>query len=216
MGVRTSLETSQRVRYEFLKQEIREYIHKGIEAFERVATDMLEIRDQRLYREEYDTFEEFCRETLGRSKTQVNRMIQAGDVIKGLMAQGEVVLPDNSRIAYELALYPKRDRQLIWRRAQKIADRDKQKPNYKTIREAALDIVPTEQTKKRWTKDLLKRLTTARRALKMSPDFTILGLDSMLKIVFELVKIRQALDEIQMLAENRAAQLQREQKHKTL
>ena len=48
----------------------------------------------------------------------------------------------------------------------------------------------------------------------MSPDFTILGLDSMLKIVFELVKIRQALDEIQMLAENRAAQLQREQKVK--
>ena len=45
----------------------------------------------------------------------------------------------------------------------------------------------------------------------MSPDFTILGLDSMLKIVFELEKIRQALDEIQMLAENRAAQLQREQ-----
>jgi hypothetical protein len=51
--------------------------------------------------------------------------------------------------------------------------------------------------------------------LQMSPDFTILGLDSMLKIVFELVKIRQALDEIQMLAENRAAQLQREYKAKT-
>ena len=45
----------------------------------------------------------------------------------------------------------------------------------------------------------------------MSPDFSILGLDSILKIVFELVKIRQALDEIQMLAENRAAQLKREQ-----
>jgi len=46
----------------------------------------------------------------------------------------------------------------------------------------------------------------------MSPDFSILGLDSMLKIVFELVKIRQALDEIQMPAENRAAQLQRQRK----
>jgi hypothetical protein len=34
----------------------------------------------------------------------------------------------------------------------------------------------------------------------------------MLKIVFELVKIRQALDEIQMPAENRAAQLQRQRK----
>jgi hypothetical protein len=212
MGVRTLLETSQRVRYEFLKEEIREYIHKGIEAFERVAADMLEIRDQRLYREEYDTFEEFCRETLGRSKTQVNRMIQAGDVIKGLMAQGETVLPDNSRIAYEMALYPPRDRKLIWKRARQIADRNNEKPTYKTIRDAALDIVPTQQTKERWTKDLLRRLATARRALKMSPDFSILGLDSMLKIVFELVKIRQAVDEIQMLAENRAAHLQREAK----
>jgi hypothetical protein len=43
--------------------------------------------------------------------------------------------------------------------------------------------------------------------LQMSPDFTILGLDSMLSIVFKLVKIRQALHEIQVLAENRTAQL---------
>jgi hypothetical protein len=48
----------------------------------------------------------------------------------------------------------------------------------------------------------------------MSPDFSILGLDSMLQIVLRLVKIRQSLDEIQMLAENRAAQLQRESKAK--
>jgi len=124
MGVRTSLTVDQHTRYEFLKKEIREYIQKGIEAFERVAADMLEIRDQRLYREEFGTFEEFCRETLGRSKTQVNRMIQAGDVIKGLMAAGETVLPNNFRIAYELALYPPRDRQLIWKRARQIADRN--------------------------------------------------------------------------------------------
>ena len=44
----------------------------------------------------------------------------------------------------------------------------------------------------------------------MSPDFSVLGLDSMLSIVARQVKIRQALDEIQM-AENRAAQLKREQ-----
>src|SRR5262249_26466149 len=111
----------------------------------------------------------------------------------------------------KLALYPKRDRELIWKRARQIADRNNEKPNYKTIRDAALDIVPSEKTKKRWIKSLKQRLATARRALKISPDFTILGLDSMLEIVFELVKIRQALDEIQMLAENRAAQLKREQ-----
>ena len=101
---------------------------------------------------------------------------------------------------------------LIWKRAKQIADRKKQKPTYKTIRQAALEIVPTEQTRKTRTNDLSRRLQKARRALKMSPDSSILGLDSMLKIVFELVKIRQALDEIQMLAENRVAQLKREER----
>jgi len=56
MGVRTLLTVNQRQLYEHLKQEIREYIQKGVEAFERVAADMLTIRDQKLYREEYDTF----------------------------------------------------------------------------------------------------------------------------------------------------------------
>jgi hypothetical protein len=100
---------------------------------------------------------------------------------------------------------------LILRHANLIAERNNEKPTYKTIKQAALDIVPTEQTKKRWTKDLLERLETAARMLKMSPDFSILGLDSMLDIVARLVLIRQALDEIQMLAEKRAAQLKREQ-----
>jgi hypothetical protein len=61
-----------------------------------------------------------------------------------------------------------------------------------------------------WAIDLLRRLEKVPRALKMSPDFSVLGLDSMLSIVARQVKIRQALDEIQM-AENRAAQLKREQ-----
>src|SRR6516162_2560983 len=131
---------------------------------------------------------------------------------KGLLAARKTVFPDNERIARGLACYPKRDRMLIWKRAKQIADRKKQKPTYKTIRQAALEIVPTEQTRKTRTNDLSRRLQKARRALKMSPDSSILGLDSMLKIVFELVKIRQALDEIQMMAENRVAQLKREER----
>ena len=83
MGVRIQLTIDQRQLYEHLKQGIHKYFEKGVSAFELVAEDMLMIRDQRLYREEYDTFEQFCRETLLRSKTHVNRMIQAGDVIKG-------------------------------------------------------------------------------------------------------------------------------------
>src|SRR5262249_29888244 len=103
---------------------------------------------------------------------------------KDLLAAGETVLPDNERIARGLACYPKRDRLLIWKRAKQIVDSQKQKPTYKTIRQAALEIVPTEQTRKTWQSDLLQRLQKARRTLNMSPDFSILGLDSMLKIYF--------------------------------
>jgi hypothetical protein len=93
MGVRTQLTVDQRQLYEHLKQEIHKYFEKGVSAFELVAEDMLMIRNQRLYREEYDTFEEFCRETLLRSKTHVNRMIQAGDVIKRTAGSKKNSLP---------------------------------------------------------------------------------------------------------------------------
>ena len=93
MGVRTVLTVDQKQLYEHLKQKIHEYLEKGVSAFKWVADDMLMIRAQRLYREEYDTFEEFCRETLLRSKTHVNRMIQAGDVIKRTAGSKKNSLP---------------------------------------------------------------------------------------------------------------------------
>jgi hypothetical protein len=127
MGVRTFLTVDQRTRYKTLKREIQADIETGIAAFERVAAKLFIVRDEKLYREEFDTWEEFCRETLGKSKTHVNRMIQAHDVIRGLLAAGEVVRPESEHLARHLSKYLKRDRQLIWRRAKQIADRENEK-----------------------------------------------------------------------------------------
>jgi len=60
---------------------------------------LIRIRDERLYREEYDTFEEFCKATLGKSKTYINNVIQGYELIQALIAQGETVLPDSERLA---------------------------------------------------------------------------------------------------------------------
>ena len=93
MGVRTVLTVDQKQLYEHLKRKIHEYLEKGVSAFKWVADDMLMIRDQRLYREEYNTFEEFCRETLLSSKTHANRVIQASDVIKRTAGSEKNSLP---------------------------------------------------------------------------------------------------------------------------
>src|SRR6516225_9744260 len=58
-----------RIRYLDLKAKIQEDIRIGTEAFKRAGEHLLMIRQERLYREEYSTFEAFCRDVFGHSKT---------------------------------------------------------------------------------------------------------------------------------------------------
>lgn len=194
------LSDEQRSLYETLKVAIRQDIQAGVEALERVSQNLLRIRDERLYREEFATFGDFCRQTLGRSKTHVNRMIAAADVIQGLIAHGEVVLPNNERVARELAKYPKNDRRLIWKRAQQISDRSR--PDYRAIREAAKEIVPTREAEKIWMGELIERLRTAKRALTISVDLSGASEQSMRTICELLVQIEKAVSELSIAAGN--------------
>ena len=122
----------------------------------RAGEKLLRIRDGRLYREEFANFEEFARTVLGHSRHYANRLITGYVLIQEMIAQAITVLPDNERITRELAKYPKKDRKEIWKRAVQILNR--RKPSYKTIREAALEIVPSKKTQKIWTSQLLEKL----------------------------------------------------------
>jgi len=55
---------------------------------------------QRLYREQYETFEDYCRERWGWSKTHVNRQVDAARVAAALTPIG--VIPANEAQAREL------------------------------------------------------------------------------------------------------------------
>jgi hypothetical protein len=103
-------------------------------AFQRAGEKLLRIRDERLYREEFSTFEDFCRGTYDFSKTYGNNLILAYNVVKDLADQMVVVLPNNERVARELAKYPKHDRKAIWIRSKQIASRKRLKNRtYKMI-----------------------------------------------------------------------------------
>jgi hypothetical protein len=86
-------------RYESLKLGIAQDVKTGLQAFQRAGEKLLKIRQDRLYREEFDTFEAFSRDILGHSKTYSNNLIAAFEVVQALVAQGESVLPDNERVA---------------------------------------------------------------------------------------------------------------------
>ncbi len=57
-------------------------IQSGLEA---MVKSLEVVRDRRLYREEYETFEQFCRVEFGKSRSYVNRLITMSQVNENLL-----------------------------------------------------------------------------------------------------------------------------------
>lgn len=64
--------------------QLEETIRQGLNTFVDVGNALLEIRDKRLYRQEYSTFEEYCREQWNMSKPRAYQLIDAANVVTNL------------------------------------------------------------------------------------------------------------------------------------
>jgi hypothetical protein len=64
----TPLSPAERTRYQALKKSILDHIDPAHSALMRVARDLKTIRDERLYREEADTFEDWCLRVIGKQR----------------------------------------------------------------------------------------------------------------------------------------------------
>lgn len=81
-------------------RELEATIKAGVRTFVDVGLALLEIRDSRLYRASHATFDAYCRERWGMSKTHANRQIDAAGVAGLLAPMG--VIPATERQAREL------------------------------------------------------------------------------------------------------------------
>ena len=98
-------------------------IERGLATFIAVGNALLAIRDRRLYRDEYGTFEAYCRERWEMSKTNANRLIQSAQVAANLTPIG--VIPNNECQVRPLAsLSPDQQRE-AWTRAIETAPNGK-------------------------------------------------------------------------------------------
>lgn len=105
-----------------------EVIDQGLRTFVEVGTALLTIRDKRLYRAQYGTFEDYCQERWGMARRTTNRLIAAAGVVTNLRMEessqmGPIgpILPATESQARPLTQLPPDVQPVIWQRAVETA-----------------------------------------------------------------------------------------------
>jgi len=80
-------------------------VEKGLQTFAEVGGALSIIRDQRLYREDFGTFEAYCQARCGWTDRRARQLIDAHEVVVGLLESGTTV-PVNEGQARELVAVP--------------------------------------------------------------------------------------------------------------
>jgi hypothetical protein len=119
---------------------LEQTIEAGRKTFVEVGLALAEIRDARLYRSDFDTFEAYCQKKWGFTKTYANNLIAGADVVKQLPEKLTTIVVSEGQ-ARELAKVPAEKRVEVLKAAQESGP-----VTAKTIHEAAAVIVP--QTRK--------------------------------------------------------------------
>lgn len=114
-------------------------IAQGLQTFVDVGNALLEIRDSRLYRTTHGTFEDYCRERWGMSRSYAHRTIEAAQVATNLLPIGNVI-PATESQARPLAALPADLQREVWQQAVDTA------PNGK-VTAAHVQIVVNEYTR---------------------------------------------------------------------
>ena len=92
-----------------LERQAKSFVDKGLA--------LKEIRDRRLYREEFDSFTHYCSRQCLMTRQRAHQLIAAADVAVNLSTQVDVLQPIHERQVRPLtALAPERQREL-WARA---------------------------------------------------------------------------------------------------
>ena len=160
------LSIAEKAKFAKLKSQLfaeMDFINSG---FARIGRILREIRDERLYRAEHDSFEAFVKAVLGTRRNYAYRLIAAANMLDELLAQGigEEELPKSERLLRELAEYPKKHASKIYR-----GSRDKalasglDQPTIAMIRKTAAETL--EQGREREIKAFLEQLRTISRML---------------------------------------------------
>jgi phage N-6-adenine-methyltransferase len=95
---------------------LEQTIERGLQTFVDVGTALLEIKDSKLYRGDYGTFEDYCRQRWNMSRSYAHRTIEAAQVAGNLLPIGNI-LPATESQARPLSGLPVDLQREAWQRA---------------------------------------------------------------------------------------------------
>jgi hypothetical protein len=115
--------SSERDRLADLEQAIR----SGFRAFIEVGTALLEIRDNRLYRESHPTFEAYCLDVWGLKQSRAYQLLEAAKVAGNLAVQSSTIVevPANEAQVRPLVQLKSDQQREVWQEAVQTAPKGK-------------------------------------------------------------------------------------------
>lgn len=95
-------------------------IERGLKTFVDVGKALMEIRDKRLYRQQYGTFEDYCRERWAMARRTAYQMIEAAEVVENVRNCAQIA-PANEAQARPLTSLPAEVQPIAWQQAVETA-----------------------------------------------------------------------------------------------
>jgi hypothetical protein len=93
-------------------ESLEETIEKGMRSFIAVGMALGEIKEKRLYRAQYDSFDTYCMERWSFTASRGRQLMSAVEALASLPE--ELPQPDNAAQAHALSRVPEEDRAEVW------------------------------------------------------------------------------------------------------
>jgi hypothetical protein len=128
--------------------ECEAVLREDLDGFIRVGRALQRIRDDRLYRDAYSTFEEYCRGEWGLSRTYAFGHIEAAKVVDNLQTFGIAEHPHNQRVAQELVPLRNNPQLMVevWQEVLQEAQANGRKPSAVAVQRAVRQHTRSEIT----------------------------------------------------------------------
>jgi len=107
------------------KAQLEATIEHGMQTFVEVGLALMEIRDGRLYRAEFGTFEEYCQERWGWERRHAYRLIDAAAAVENVSNWTQNQVPANEAQARPLTSLPPAQQREAWERVLETAPNGK-------------------------------------------------------------------------------------------
>ena len=110
-------------RSELLQHE--QVIEHGLKTFVDVGNALLAIRDKRLYRDRWGTFEEYCNDRWGYTRMRASQLISAAEVTTNLNVNNCLQMPVTESVARPLTKLDPELQPVVWQKAVETAPNGK-------------------------------------------------------------------------------------------